>query len=73
MWAMAKPQANPEIKGKECYFVERRSKLRAALNKKSTGGKQEYRVVTVSHWLRCGLFSLAEVVAGMEKFFFLLQ
>lgn len=34
---------------------------------KSVEGKQEFRVVIVSHWLRCRIFLLAELVAGLRE------
>ena len=40
--------------------------------KKPIGGKPEFRVVIVSHWLSGGGFSLAGVVAGQGENFLLL-
>lgn len=42
----------------------------AVLNGSPLEERRKSRVVTVSHWLDCGIFSLAVLVGGEEKFFF---
>lgn len=51
---MAKHRS-PKIKGEEPYFIEGKKVGRGCFEQKSIGKKQEFRVVTVSHWLSRGI------------------
>lgn len=61
LWQAVGQSADPR---NECYFTEKRRDLGGAVPNKSTGRKPECRAVMVSHWLSCGVFLLAELVAG---------
>ena len=58
-------------RSKLLYKEKETSRLGGAiLNGSPLEERQKFRVVTVSHWLNCGIFSLAELVGGEEKLFF---
>jgi len=51
MPSTAKPWASPTEKGEERYFMEEKEEVgRGCFEQKSLGEKQEFRVMTVSHW-----------------------
>ena len=52
MASTLKQQARPTNKGKKFVLQTKRKTLGAVvLNEKSTGEKQNFRVMTASHWL----------------------
>ena len=50
-------------------YREQEEEGRSFSESKSIGGKQEFSVVMVSHWLSCSNFSLAVLLLGKEKIF----
>ena len=51
-------------KGEDCDFLEKEEGGRGCFEGKSIGGEPEPWLVMVSYWLSCGIFLLAELVAG---------
>ena len=47
-------------KGEEPYFIEKKEEVGSG----DFEGKQEFRMLTLSHWLSGGSFSLVGAVAG---------
>ena len=62
-----KPHASPEQQGEEKLFYRGEEEVgRAIVNKELRGG------VVAFHWLSCDSLSLAELLLGKKKSFFLL-
>lgn len=61
-----------ENRAGEHYSLEKKEEVRRGCSEQdSKGGKQEFRVVMVSHWLSGGRFSLAGLLLGKEEIFLL--
>ena len=48
------PQASPQNRGGEHFLMEKKEEVeRGGYEQKSLGGKWEFRVMVIPHWLGC--------------------